>query len=928
MSRNLKHIIIGAGLFFSGLQLTAQKTISLAGQWKVRLDSLDVGVKQEWFRQQFEKAIRWPGTLDDAGVGRKATLTDEKLEKEVLLKLTRKHSYTGAAWYSKEIVVPQSWKGKQVSLFLERVIWKSRVWIDGKEVGSEESLSAPHRFDLSAALKPGRHLLVIRIDNSRQYDISYKDFAHAYTDGTQIIWNGVIGRLQLEAQEPLHIEEVQTFPDVKTRSVTVSTRLQNGFKSAVSATLVVRVLDKNKKVVAHHKQPVTIPAGASGKEMKLALGDRAVLWDEFRPDLYTVSVRLSAQKPAVNDSEEFIFGLREITGANGLLQLNGRRLFLRGTLECNIFPLTGHPPMEKKGWEKVFRTAKAYGLNHLRFHSWCPPQAAFEVADSMGFYLQVELPLWSLTVGQDKNTNRFLEEEARRIGREYGNHPSFVLWSLGNELQGDFQWLGSLLNQLKAADKRHLYTTTTFTFEKGHGTWPEPDDEYFITQYTKKGWVRGQGIFNSYAPNFSADYTKALEGLTVPLITHEIGQYSVYPNMGEIKKYTGVLDPLNFKAIQKDLTRKGLLDLAPAFTLASGKFSANLYKEEIERALKTKGLSGFELLDLHDFPGQGTALVGILDAFWDSKGLVTADEHRMYCSEVVPLLRYQKATYTTAESFDAVAEVANFGSRELKGVVPVWTITDSKGKKLYGGRLGAQDLPIGNGIELGAIKVDLGELKEASQLTLELRLEGTAYKNKWDFWVYPDQIKQESQGVVIATSLEEAIRHLAQGEKVLLNPDTASIKGVEGRFAPVFWSPVHFPDQPGTMGILCDPRHAALQKFPTDFYSNWQWWDLIASSKTMVLDSLPPIAPIVRVIDNFFKNRKMANIIEVKAGKGKLIISSIDLTHHLDKRPAARQLRYSLEQYMSSPDFKPVTELQYSQLEFLVKAKDKKLAAR
>src|SRR5690606_29315650 len=311
------------------------------------------------------------------------------------------------------------------------------------------------------------------------------------------------------------------------------------------------------------------------------------------------------------------FGLREITANNSEIQVNGRRVFMRGTLECAIFPLTGYPPMDKAGWMKAFNTAKAYGLNHLRFHSWCPPKAAFEAADEMGFYLQVELPLWSLTVGKDEGTNRFLEEEAVRIREEYGNHPSFCFWSLGNELQGDFNWMAKLLEELKAKDKRHLYTTTTFTFEKGHGTWPEPGDEFFVTQYTKKGWVRGQGIFNTYPPNFSTDYSKAIDSRPVPLITHEIGQYSVYPDRDEVKKYTGVLEPLNCKAVRNDLQRKNMLHLAPAFTEASGKFSANLYKEEIERALKTKGISGFQLLDLRDFPGQGTALVGILDAFWD-----------------------------------------------------------------------------------------------------------------------------------------------------------------------------------------------------------------------------------------------------------------------------------------------------------------------
>jgi len=905
-------------LCLCGSALWAQERISLAGAWTVKLDSADVGIREAWFNQHFNTPVSLPGTLDDAGIGEPTKLSADQLSKEILLSLTRKHRYVGPAWYAKEVVIPATWKNKDIQLFLERVIWNTQVWVDGKPVaGFGESLSVPHRFDLSTLLTPGKHRLVIRIDNRKQYDISHKDMAHAYTDGTQIIWNGIIGQLALIAQDKLHIAQIQTYPKVDDRSVRIRTHVQNKGPRALQATLLVQVLGKDGQVVASTEIKGRFVPGNTEKEVTLALGKNALLWDEFQQSLYTVKAKLKGTGSIINE-QTTTFGLRKLTALNSALQVNGRRIFLRGTLECNIFPLTGHPPMDKAGWLKVFNTAKAYGLNHLRFHSWCPPEAAFDVADSLGFYLQIELPLWSLVVGEDEGTNHFLEQEALRISEAYGNHPSFCLWSLGNELQGDFNWLSRLLQRLKVKDPRHLYATTTFTFQKGHGTWPEAGDDYFVTQYTKKGWVRGQGIFNTYPPNFSTDYTKAIDSLPVPLITHEIGQYSVYPNLEEIKKYTGVLDPLNFKAIRNDLKRKGMFDLAPKFTLASGKFAANLYKEEIERALKTKGMSGFQLLDLHDFPGQGTALVGVLDAFWDSKGLVSADEHRQYTSAVVPLLRFAKPVYTYDERFEAEAELANF-SNDLKQIKPIWTVKNRQGKTLFTGTLPSQRIAVGNGFSLGKIAFDLHSIQSAQMLTIELALEGTPYKNHWNIWVYPKNVDLNTPDVVFTTSVKEALDYLDQGRNVLLNPDTAHIKGVEGRFAPVFWSPVHFPDQPGTMGILCNPDQAALAHFPTAFYSDWQWWDIIHSSKTMVIDGLPAMEPIVRVIDNFFKNRQMANIIEAKVGKGKLIVASMNLTDHLDQRPAARQLRYSLQQYMASKAFSPSVTLNAAQLNTLVK---------
>ena len=886
-------------LFFFCWKLSAQQTISLAGQWNVK------------YGQASDAQVHLPGTLDDAGIGDPPTLTDAKLTREVLLHLTRKHTYIGPASYERVVDIPRDWAGKSITLELERVLWTSHVWVDGREAGKRESLTTPHYYELGALLTPGRHRIVIQVDNRKQYDISIRDMAHSYTEETQIIWNGILGKIQLVARSAAYISSLQVYPMEKEKKIRVNTE----FNGLEKGRLLLQVLDKAGNVVASRQKEVT----ASGED-EMAL-PACKTWDEFAPNLYRVRATLTTARG--KDVATATWGMRALDNKDSELWINGRRMFLRGTLECDIFPLTGHPPMDRRGWLKEFTVAKSYGLNHLRFHSWCPPAAAFEVADSMGFYLQIELPLWNNNAGKDTAMNRFLREEGFRISHEYGNHPSFCFWSMGNELTGDFDWLHGMVSTLREADPRHLYTSTTFSFQAGHGKWPEPGDDYYITQYTKKGWVRGQGIFNTYPPNFKSDYSKAVDGLPVPLIVHEMGQYSVYPDMREISKYTGVLAPLNFSAIRRDLERKGMLDLSPAFTRASGKFAARLYKEEIERVLKTPGISGFQLLDLHDFPGQGTALIGILDAFWDSKGLVTPALHRMYCSAVVPLIRFDKAVYTNNEQFTATAEIANFGRGVLKGVVPEWEVKDARGRRIAGGVLARQDIAMGNGHSIGSFSFALGSVKQAAQLTLTLGLKGTPYKNEWNIWVYPERVTELAgapsggKGVVFDSTLDDALRHLREGKDVLFNPDTACLNGVTGRFAPVFWSPVHFPNQPGTMGLLMRPDHPALKDFPTEAWSDWQWWDLVTSSKTMILDSLPAIDPIVRVIDNFVKNRKMAEVIEARVGKGRLVLVSADIRRDLGNRPAARQLRYSLERYMQGAAFHPAVELNAGQLERL-----------
>lgn len=890
-------------------QQTAQ-LIDLSGEWEVALDSMDNGIKEEWNKQSFQNKITLPGTLCDAGYGKPCTL-EPVMEKEIFLNLKRKFDYVGPAWYKKEILVPGEWKEKDIFLTLERVIWNSQVWINGDKVdGSNESLTTPHYFNLSKYLKPGeKNVITIRIDNRKQHENSVRDLAHAYTNDTQTMWNGILGKITLSAEEKIRIDDLQLIPDVDNQKVNVVVKIGNSSAMPVLGTLkfAVKSPDGNKL------QEKEVEINGADVTFEYPISD-PILWDEFTPNLYEATAALATGRTTATKSETF--GMRKLTNKNALLQINDRRLFLRGTLECCIFPLKGYPPTGQAEWEKVFNAARKYGMNHIRFHSWCPPKAAFKVADKMGFYLQVELPLWELNVGQGQPTVNFLRAEAERIMKEYGNHPSFCFFSLGNELQGDFSVLDAMLTDVKKLDSRHLYMTTTFTFEKGHGSWPETNDDFWVTQWTKNGWVRGQGIFDDQPANFDKDFSSAIDSLPVPLITHEIGQYSVYPNLKEIDKYTGNLIPLNFKAVAKDLERKGRLGLAEGNLLASGKLAVILYKEEIERALKTPGFSGFQLLDLHDFPGQGTALVGIIDAFWESKGLIKPEEFRQFCSPVVPLARFAKATYTNNETFDVQFEAANFSNEPLKDMQPEWVLSNSKGTAINQGKLDKQDIGIGNTLKMGEISLPLNGLITADKLTLSIQLAGTDYRNSWNIWVYPQDIATESDQVVYTRNFTEADKALAQGKKVLLNPEIEDINGLEGKFVQVFWSPVHFPNQPGTMGILCDPQHPALAYFPTEMHSNWQWWDICKKAKTMDLDSIKTnMQPIVRMVDNFYKNRNLGLLFEAKVGNGKLLVCSSDLMKDLSARPVARQLRYSLIKYMETGQFSPKEDVSFGQIE-------------
>jgi len=366
-----------------------------------------------------------------------------------------------------------------------------------------------------------------------------------------------------------------------------------------------------------------------------------------------------------------------------------------------------------------------------------------------------------------------------------------------------------------------------------------------------------------------------------------------------------MLDPLNFKAVKNDLIKKGLISKANDYLMASGKLAAILYKEEVERAMKTNGISGFQLLGLQDFPGQGTALVGLLDAFWDSKGILSNETFRQYCSPVVPLIRFQKATYVNNETFAASVEVLNNGGSTLSGKKLNWKIVDASNHSIAEGKIQMPEVAVGKRVVIGNIEKDLAAISRAGSFTIQVEIEGTPYKNNWQIWVYPLELEIKGGNVMITADRMEALKGLSEGKKVLYSPKTDEINGLEGKFVQVFWSPVHFPDQPGTMGLLMNPEHPALSNFPTEMHTNWQWWDLCKKSKTICIDSIPGAKPIVENVDNFMKNRRLCSIFEAKSGNGQLIFSSMDLLTDIGNRPVAKQLLYSLVEYMNSEKFKP-----------------------
>lgn len=866
----------------------------------------------------FEDSITLPSTVQQK---KKSPVTGERSDGF----LTDPHRFEGYALYERMVSISPKKPDCEIFLVLERTR-TSNLWIDGKYAGSQNSLCSAHRYNITGYFSGDPMRVTIMTDN-----VSCPvPGGHMTSQDTQTNWLGITGGIYIECRNRLRLENIRLYPDVSSKTVTVKGDIIGGDEIEISA----EVSGFFKKEVKLTKENPSFVYEMEGAE----------LWSEHDPVTYTMKISSDG------DISRIQFGMREFSTRGTEFLLNGEKIFLRGKHDGMIFPMTGAAPADTESWLKVMKAAKDHGINHYRFHTCCPPEAAFFAADELGIYMEPELPFWGTVEEELTEGQQYLIDEGFRILDSFGNHPSFFALSLGNELWGSKERLNEILGNYKKHDPRPLYTQGSNNFQ----FWPcilENDDFFVGVRFSKERLFRGSyamcdaplGHIQTDAPNSDHTYDANIRPMLVsdsqssggtieiqygtgvktvsmndaggefisekPVVSHEVGQYFMYPDYGEIKKYTGVLKPYNFEIFRERLEKAGLLHLADKYFRASGRFAAECYKNEIETALRSKELSGFQLLDIQDFTGQGTALVGILNSFMESKGVITAVEWRNFCSDRVLLGCLPKFVYSAGEKLSVGVKLYNYAKKaDIDPTVTLRLMIG--GEEIAKAEVSAKGSFRGGVFEIGTAEIEIPALEKPQKAVLMLNYKDIC--NKYILWAYPEVSFKKPDNLIVARDWNEAKNALAGGGKVLFIPkDLNEENSIEGTYCTDFWNYPMFssisesmnkPLPVGTLGLLIENGHPALEGFPSENYSTAQWYDIVSRSRALIIDGLN-IEPVVRTIDNCKRNHSLATIFEVKAGGGSLLVCTADIEN--SDSIACKSLFKSLADHAASENFSP-----------------------
>lgn len=892
---------------FPGLAVERSR-VDLNGKWEFRLDPESRGESAGWSsgRERFDDTILVPGAWQAQGYGKPSGVL--------------RHDYSGKAWYRRDVTVPADWKGRSVMLRAGGVLRRAVVFVNGQRAGEHDGFSTPFTLDVTKHVRPGAsNALVFLVENPANPIGDSPDKQKA-TEPTGMInyignWGGIYGNVELEATSPAWIDDVAIIPDLLKQQA----RFKVVVKSAESGAPHTARVDVEVEGFRSSADVMVQPGGAATAEIAVNMPG-ARLWSPEAPYLYTARIRLLSAG-AERDEVTERFGMREVTTRGSQLLLNGKPLYLRGFGDDNIEVITGVPPASKEVYLERLRLARSFGFNGVRFHSMTPVREYFEAADEVGLLIMAELPAaYTMYVLPHKE---FLRKELERILRVHRNHPSFLSLAFGNEF--NLGWLAS-------DEKRKEFLDTVADF---YQLAKSIDPNRLIL--SNDGYLMRPTDMVSTFRDPPGD---------VPAVRHEFGEYYCsLPDLSLIDRFSGVIVPEWLQTKKAWVEKAGLAPDYPMLLRNSQRLQHVGRKYQIERARRNQQFTGYHHWLIVDYPGgtgEGDSWEeGWFDYFWRPKGIQPEDGRELN-SAVLMMTDpgIDDRTMWSDSQKRVQVYVSNYGGQDISDGVLEWKLL-SEGRPIGSGTLSEIRTPQGSVQEAGEMMIGPANIDRARKLELvvELKAGGASFTNRWNFWAFPrpEKLTRTDSPVISAVRWAGLNRMYPlirpwQGEP---DPSSLLITSTFDSQARQFldrggrvWllagreqferngDATLLPASGGAQGtILRD--HPALEGFPHDGFCDLQFFNLLEGAWNFPLDRWPkPLAPIaggVRTTSSFLSKHKDLSktgyIFEVKAGKGRLLVTTLRLREHLDDAyPEAVYLFDRLLRYASGSAFQPDTE--------------------
>lgn len=889
------------------LQHEAEKRVSLAGEWRFRLDPDDQGLADTWYEDPgiLRDTIEVPGAWQAQGFGNDEP---QSVWDFGFSARTFRAAYTGTGWYGKTFALPDDWKGKRVWLHFGGVHPSAEVWLNGIRLGENNLPFVPFGFECTDVARCDRpNFLAVRVHEQNR--------ALGFAYNWQGRWSGLYRSVELAATGDCFLEQAWMWPSAEDNMIRLNVRIGDIARARAPLVLVAAASPWNKPgEMARATFAIEQAQGVSVLPVATPC-----LWSPEAPNLYRVDVVL-CRGDEVLDAQSERVGFVSLAGTGSRFLINGEPYYMRGTGDFISCPETGSPDTNRDRWRGKLRTLREYGYNMVRCQSYVYTPEYLDIADEVGLLVQSEMGMLGAWAGMSPfhyytwplptpDWRPALKEQWDRVVMRDVNHPSANVYCMSNEL-GFFAY---------PRTARQCYRDTKAIKPTALVIWTD-------------------GRHNDAFPGDFVNAEASEKVVDKPLIQHEYRWWSSFPDVRLIPKYSGAVRPYAAEMALKAAQKHGIAHILPQAAANSQRLQFIEAKTKMEACRRDHahlaGICHFNAMDANPSPQ------GIVDEFYERK-YAEASVWRQTNGDTTILssLGFNDRVLSAGEVFTCSLYVSDYSHPALKNPTLEWRLVSGK-EVLARGRLHYTHQPFCTHYA-GKVEASVPHVVSArpARLTAVLQEGSRTFTNEWNLWVFPQHaalpagvgiygdtnytwlktlqelpsIPAESLGsvacsVVLTECLDEPlVRFLRSGGRAILAASEGLVRPFPGKLGIsagqyFFTPPANYPPYEAGQDGTIIMEHPALGDIPHEGFADLQFYRMMADSPALDLEplGLADGDPIIRAIHSYPVCRPLGCLAERRLDSGGIILCALDLNQAW---PEARSLLASLCRYAAGHAF-------------------------